>query len=473
MFGKRWIWEDLPIFGISDNSQKIKPGYLFIAEKGEKKDGIDFLDEAIKNGAVAVLSYKDIDGAVPVVVSGDILGEKAEIAKRFYQGENQTYKLIGVTGTNGKTTVTHLIKEILEKSGKKVGLIGTNGVFFGNVLVKTDQSTPTTPNSLELWKIIGKLSELGAEYIVMEVSSHALCLGRVLGCRFSVGVFTNLTRDHLDFHKTMEEYGEAKKKLFEMSDAAVINIDDWVGATIYGNFKNPKISVGFSDATISAGAMEFSDEGLSFLLESDEKTYSVKTPLVGKFNVYNILLALGTAKFLGVEVGDSVRFLENISPIKGRMEKVENTLDFSVYIDYAHTPDGLEKVIHSLKGFSKGRVIVVFGCGGERDRKKRAIMGEISGKYADFTIITSDNPRGENPMRIIEDIYEGMIKTKGRHCIIPDRRSAIEFSLAFAKTGDTLLIAGKGQEEYQIIGVKKLPFDEREIVRQFISKIKG
>ncbi len=431
------------------------------------------MDEAIKNGAVAVLSYKDIDASVPVVVSKDILGEKAEIAKRFYQGENQTYKLIGVTGTNGKTTVTHLIKEILEKSGKKVGLIGTNGVFYDGAPIDVDQSTPTTPNSLELWRIIGSLCELGAEYIVMEVSSHALCLGRVLGCRFSVGVFTNLTRDHLDFHKTMEEYGRAKEKLFDISDSAVINIDDWVGATIFNRFKKPKISVGFSDATLSAGTMEFTDSDLGFILEYKGERFRVSAPLVGKFNVYNILLSLGATALLGVGVEDAILSLKKLSPIKGRMEKVEDTLDFSVYIDYAHTPDGLEKAIHTLKGIAKGRVIAVFGCGGERDRKKRAIMGEISGKYSDFTIITSDNPRGENPMMIIEDIYEGMKKTKGRHCIIPDRREAIDFSLRLARSNDIVLIAGKGQEDYQIIGREKFPFDEREIVRESIRKIKG
>ena len=446
---------------------------MFVARKGEKKDGCDFLFEAIKNGAVAVVSYKSVEAGVPVLVYEDIETIIPVIAKKFYLAKNQTYKLIGVTGTNGKTTVTHLIKEILEKSGKKVGLIGTNGVFYEGVSIEFDQSTPTTPTSLELWQIIGNLIQMGAEFIVMEVSSHALSLGRVLGCRFSVGVFTNLTRDHLDFHKTMEEYGRAKEKLFAMSDSAVINIDDWVGTTIYSKLKMPKISVGFNEADLLATAMEFSDSRLAFNLESGDKKYRVSAPLVGKFNIYNILLAIGTATMLGIEINDAISAIETILPIKGRMQRLDDTLNFSVYIDYAHTPDGLEKVIHTLKGISKGRVITVFGCGGERDREKRAIMGEISGRYSDYTVITSDNPRGENPLDIIEDILVGIKKTTGRYSVIPDRREAIDYSLNFARRDDIVLIAGKGQENYQIIGDKKFPFDEAEIVRKSILKIKG
>lgn len=473
MFGIQWIWKDTEISGISDDSRKIKSGYLFIAEKGEKNDGIDFVDEAVKNGAVAVLSYKEVRALVPVIVEPDMNNRKAELFKKFYLDKNQQYKLIGVTGTNGKTTVTHLIKEILQKSGKRVGIIGTNGVFFGKEELINERSTPTTPKSLELWQIIGKLCKMGAEYIVMEVSSHGLTLERVLGCRFLVGVFTNLSRDHLDFHKTMEEYGEAKKKLFEISDKAVINIDDWVGTTIYSHLKKPKISVGFSEADLSAGAMDFSKNGLEFALEYKDKNYKVNAPLVGKFNVYNLLLAIGASSFCGVKIEDAVGILGTISPIRGRMEKIDNPLNFNIYIDYAHTPDGLEKVIHTLKGIARGRVITVFGCGGNRDREKRAIMGEISGKYSDITIITSDNPRGEKAIKIIEDIQDGIKKTEGCYYIIPDRREAIDFSLRLLKPDDTLLIAGKGQEDYQIIGDKKLPFNEREIISESISKIKG
>ena len=419
------------------------------------------------------MAYKDVKASVPVLVYEDILSQIPAIAQKFYLGENQIYKLIGVTGTNGKTTVTHLIKEILKKSGKKVGLIGTNGIFFDGMPVSFEQSTPTTPNSLELWQIIGKLTRMGAEFVVMEVSSHALSLGRVLGCRFSVGVFTNLTRDHLDFHKTMEEYGRAKEKLFEMSDSAVINIDDWVGTTIYSKLKKPKISVGFNEADLLATAMTFSDSRLEFNLESGDKKYRVSAPLVGKFNVYNILLAIGTTTMLGIKIEDAVSAVKEILPIKGRMQKLQNTLNFSVFIDYAHTPDGLEQVIHTLKGIAKARVITVFGCGGERDREKRAIMGEISGRYSDYTVITSDNPRGENPLDIIEDILVGIKKTTGRYSVIPDRREAIDYSLNFARKDDIVLIAGKGQENYQIIGDEKFPFDEAEIVRKSILKIKG
>lgn len=434
---------------------------------------MDFLDEAIKNGAIAVMSYRDRKCSVPVLVVEDLVNAEAKIARRFYLQKNQNFRLIGVTGTNGKTTVTHLIKEILESVGEKVGLIGTNGVFYEGLPVEVDQSTPTTPNALQLWQIIGKLTQMGAKYIVMEVSSHALSLGRVLGCRFSVGVFTNLTRDHLDFHKTMEGYERAKAKLFEMSDSAVINIDDWVGTKIFNGFKKSKISVGFSDADLSVGAMEFSESGLEFLVEYEGKRYDIKAPLVGKFNIYNILLGIGTAKILGIDIKDSIHAIGGISPIKGRMERVEDTLNFSVYIDYAHTPDGLEQVIHTLKGIAKGRVITVFGCGGERDREKRAIMGEISGRYSDYTVITSDNPRGENPLDIIEEIRQGVKRTKGRYSVIPDRREAIDYALRFAGKNDIVLIAGKGQEDYQIIGDKKSPFDERKIIRESILKIKG
>lgn len=471
MFGELWKWDDVEIEGVSDNSQRIKPGYVFICMKGSSQDGCRFAEEAVKNGALAIVSYKNMELAVPVIESTDMKTTTAFLAKRFYFSKEKNFKLIGVTGTNGKTTVTHLINDILKSCGKKAGVIGTNGIFINGRKKELYKNTPTTPNALELWQIFAAMAEENVEFVVMEVSSHALSLGRVLGCEFDVGVFTNLTRDHLDFHNNMEEYKKAKEKLFEMSQSAVINIDDMAGAGIYGNVKCPKLSVGMNDADLSVHALSMNDGGSEFKIEYKEKFEDVSLKLPGRFNVYNALSAAGACVAAGIDFSDAAKGLNAARPVKGRMEKIPTNKDFSIIIDYAHSPDGLEKLIHTVKGFAKGRVITLFGCGGDRDKTKRPIMGEIAGRYSDYTVITSDNPRTENPFTIIGDIFEGIKDTKGEFCIVPDRKMAIAHAISIAQKGDVILLAGKGQEDYQIIGKEKIHFDEREIVEELIKNL--
>ncbi len=469
MFGKQWIWKDVDITGVSDNSQRIRQGEVFVCRGGSKNDGRAYAEDAVKKGAAAVVSYMDMELCVPVLCTEDIQKTAAELSEKFYLPDGRSFGLIGVTGTNGKTTVTHIIKDILESRGKRVGLIGTNGVFVNGERAKLYTSTPTTPGAVELWRIFAAMERVKTDFVVMEVSSHALALGRVLGCEFDVGVFTNLTRDHLDFHKTMKEYADAKRKLFEISKKAVINIDDMTGRTIYSGFCGEKLSVGADDADITWAALSMKENGSDFLAQYHGKSVPVRLSLPGKFNVYNALSAAGACVLLGIDFSAAAEGLAFAKPVKGRMEKVTGGYGFTVIIDYAHTPDGLEKIIHTAKGFARGRVITLFGCGGDRDRTKRAVMGGISGKFSDYTVITSDNPRTEEPFCVIADIYEGIKDTKGEYCIIPDRKMAIGHALSIAREGDVVLLAGKGQEDYQIIGNEKIHFDEREIVDEYMK----
>jgi len=473
LFGELWIWNDIEITGISDDSRRIKPGYAFIALKGNEKDGYDYISDAVEKGASVILSYKNAQAAVPVIEAENIREMVARTAKKFYFSDEKKFKLIGVTGTNGKTTVTHIVKDILESCGKTVGIIGTNGIFIRGERKDLYKNTPTTPNAPELWQMFDVMVKSGIEYIVMEVSSHALSLDRVYGCEFDVGVFTNLTREHLDFHETMEEYRRAKEKLFGISKIGVINIDDIAGTKIYSNIKGKKVSVGFDDADFTIHALSVKEAMSEFMIEHDNEIEKTTLSLPGKFNVYNALLSVACCVGVGIDFKEAVKGLKNVKPVKGRMEKVPLEEEFSVIIDYAHSPDGLEKVIHTLKGCARGRVITLFGCGGDRDRSKRALMGEISGRFSDFTVITSDNPRTENPFLIIEDIVEGIKKTRGRFTVIIDRKKAIEYALSIADKGDMVLLAGKGQEDYQIIGREKIPFDEAGIVREYSHRKKN
>ncbi len=437
-----------------------------------KDEGTGYLyaKEAVEKGAIAIAADKDMPVSVPVIVFDDMELAMAELAKSFYLPKEKNFRLIGVTGTNGKTTVTHLIKDILENCGESVGVVGTNGIFLKGRESGLYKSTPTTPNALELWQIFAAMENEGIENVVMEVSSHALSQKRVYGCSFDVGVFTNLSRDHLDFHKTMSEYRRAKRELFNLTKKAVINIDDEAGTWIYSDTKCEKLSIGFFEADLFVYAPKMTEDGSEFGLKYKDKNAWVNFNLPGRFNIYNALSASGACVLLGKSLDEISKGLKAAKPVLGRMETVDLKTDFSVIIDYAHTPDGLEKIIHTVKGYAKGRVITLFGCGGDRDKTKRPVMGEISGKYSDITIITSDNPRTEDPMEIIEDIYKGIKKTRGKFVIIPDRKMAIEHTIDIAKTGDVILLAGKGQEEYQITGKEKTYFNEREIVKEYIKK---
>lgn len=467
LFKEVWKDENVDIKGIEIDSRKVREGYVFICIAGMEADGHDFAASAAANGAAAIVSQKPLDIDVPVIEVKDTLAEMAVLASRFYGAPEKKFKLVGITGTNGKTTVSYLIKQILESTGKKVGIIGTNDILVGNEPVGIKSSTPTTPNSLELHQIFAKMLKMGAEYVVMEVSSHALELHRVDGLHYDVAVFTNLTQDHLDYHKTMGNYFAAKKKLFDISDAGIVNCDDEYGAKLIGNIPCRTISVGTGVADFSADNIEIDAKGVRFNVGVKGEKYAVSLGISGMFSVYNALCAMAAAYQLGIDINAVCRGLKAASGVKGRLELVPTNTDYSVIIDYAHTPDGLENVLNAVNAFKKGKCIAVFGCGGDRDSTKRPIMGEIGTRLADLAIITSDNPRTENPDKIVADVAAGV--KIGDYKIIVNRREAIKYALSIAGKDDIVLLAGKGQETYQIIGKEKRHFDEREIVNEILK----
>ena len=468
LFGDKWQGDDIEITGITIDSRKAEQGYVFICIRGMESDGHDFAAAAAENGAAVIVAEHETNASLPTVIYDDTRIAMAELAAKFYGEPEKKLKLVGITGTNGKTTVSYLIKKILETAGKKVGVIGTNEILVGSDDVGIKSSTPTTPNSLELHQIFAKMLEMDAEYVVMEVSSHALDLHRVYGLCYDAGVFTNLTRDHLDYHKTMENYYLAKKKLFDISKIGIINADDDYGARLLREVPCDKISVGTGDCALKASDIEIDASGVSFTAEYDGGKYPVRLSISGMFSVYNAICAMGAALSLGIDMQTIIAGLGQEKGVKGRLERVPVDTDYSIIIDYAHTPDGLENVLNAVNSFKKGRCIAVFGCGGDRDRTKRPIMGEIGTRLADLAIITSDNPRTEDPERIVADVVAGV--KQGNYKVIVNRREAIGYALSVAEKDDIVLLLGKGQETYQIIGKEKTHFDEREVVREFLEQ---
>ena len=473
LLGKEWLkdHDDIKLTGIAYDSRNIMPGNVFVCIKGFETDGHKFAASAAKNGAALIVAEDEIDVDVPVWYVKDSRKTIAEMACKYYDNPSKKFKLIGVTGTNGKTTITYLIKSIIETAGMRIGVIGTNQNIIGDKVLVTQSTTPTTPNALELQQLFSEMADSDAECVVMEVSSHALDLDRVHGCHFNVGVFTNLTRDHLDFHKTMENYLAAKSKLFDISDSGVVNFDDDGGKKIAANAPCGILKVGLGDGCdLTAKNISITARGTDFDVEYEGKTYPVHIAIPGKFSVYNAICAFGAAILMGIDIPTIIEGLKNATGVMGRVEVVPTDTDYTVIIDYAHTPDGLENIISTVKDFAKGRVITLFGCGGDRDNTKRAIMGEIAGKLSDFSIITSDNPRTEDPVKIVNQIEEGMKKTDGEYTVIVDRREAIAWALDNAKKDDVIILAGKGQETYQIIGKEKFDFDERVVVYKHLNK---
>ncbi len=473
LFGDKWNagLEDIDITGVAYDSRGVSAGNVFVCMKGFETDGHKYAKSAEENGAALIVAEDKIDVGVPVIYVENSRIAVAELACKFYNNPSANFRLVGVTGTNGKTTITYLIKSILETAGKRVGVIGTNQNIIGDKVLVTQSTTPTTPNALELQKLFAEMAESDAEYVVMEVSSHALELERVHGCQFDVGVFTNLTQDHLDFHKTMENYRNAKAKLFDMCDKGVINCDDADGRIIAEGAKCEVLKIGLeSDAELMAKDIEITARGVDFTIVFEGAQYKAHLAIPGKFSVYNALCAAGAALQLGMDMDTVIKGLANAKGVIGRVEVVPTNTDYTVLIDYAHSPDGLENIISTVKEFAKGRVITLFGCGGDRDSTKRPIMGEIAGKLSDYSIITSDNPRTEDPKAIIDMIEEGMKRTDGKYTVITDRREAIGYALKFAKKDDVIILAGKGQETYQIIGKEKRDFDERVVVWSFLNK---
>lgn len=461
--------DKVEITGIAFDSGAVKPGSLFVCIKGFKTDGHKYAESAVASGAAAIIAERDLSSlGVACVIVKNSRKALADASAEFYGHPYTKFKLIGITGTNGKTTTTYLVKSVLESMGKKVGLIGTNQNMMGNEIIP---SRHTTPDSLELMQLFALMAEKKTEYVVMEVSSHSLALDRVTACRFDVAAFTNITQDHLDFHNTMEEYLEAKSKLFEISETGAVNSDDKACKYILDNSKcKSMLTYGIeNDSDLRASDIRLSKSGVAFNLRYEGKIYDVMLKIPGEFSVYNALTALACLIMADVPAGTAAEKLSGAAGVKGRAEIVETGQDFGVIIDYAHTPDGLYNIISTIRGFAEKRIITVFGCGGDRDRSKRREMGKIASEMSDLAVVTSDNPRSENPETIIEEVLEGVKDGGGEYVVVPNRFSAIEYALDHAEKDDIILLAGKGHETYQILADRTIVFDEREIVHKLLG----
>lgn len=458
------------ITGVTASSNEVKSGCAFVCIKGLRFDGHSFAETAIKSGAAVVVTERDLGIKNQVVVS-DTRAAFAEMSANWFHNPAKKMKLIGVTGTNGKTSTSYMIKSILEKAGYKVGLIGTIQNMIGNEVFDAER---TTPDPYAVNELFNKMYENGCQYVVMEVSSHALHQKRVYKLPFAAGLFTNLTQDHLDYHETMEEYAKAKALLFEMCDISVVNIDDDFANTMLSSAKNKKItySLNNNNADYYTNNIKFKPESVNYnILGKDELGINLK--IGGKFSVYNSMLAAVCTLQLGIDKETVFSAINEIQGVKGRAEPVENDFGFSIIIDYAHTPDGLKNILATFKECEKNSLTVLFGCGGDRDKTKRPLMAQVAAEYADKLIITSDNPRSEEPMDIINDILMGVDTTKNDVTVIENRVEAINYAVETAQKGDIVVLAGKGHETYQILKDKTIELDERKVVIQALNKRKG
>lgn len=456
--------EDVSIRAITYDSRKVVPGSLFVAVRGYNTDGHKYIDKAIEMGAAAILAEEDGGWDVPTAVCPDTRRGLAEVGAQFYGNPAEKLKIIGVTGTNGKTTTTYLIKQVLDLLGYKTGLIGTNQNIIGDRAVPAAR---TTPESLDLQEMLHDMVEAGVSYVIMEVSSHSLALSRTHGIHFHEAVFTNLTQDHLDFHETMENYMECKALLFSQARHGVINIDDAYGAEILKRAKCPVMTYGVENkADILGENIRLSERGVIVSTALGDMQYEIRLGIPGMFSVYNALSATAACLGMGIPMEDILKGLVLAKGVKGRAEVVQIPAPYTVLIDYAHTPDGLENIIKTVRGFAKNRVITLFGCGGDRDKTKRPIMGEIAASLSDRVVVTSDNPRTENPAEIILDIEKGMTAYKDKYDVVENRREAIRYAMEIAREGDVIILAGKGHETYQILKDETIDFDERAIVKE-------
>ena len=477
------ISDDFEVKGISCNSKHILDNFVFVAVKGTHADGHNFIEEAIEKGAKAVVAHrghpsqvclpgrgKSVPKSVSVILVEDTRKALASLAGEFYGNPSKKVKVIGITGTNGKTTVSYLVEALLKEAGFTPAVLGTINYRFKD---REIPSWNTTPGVVELQAMLAEMSETGVDYAVMEVSSHALDQSRTEGINFHSAIFTNLTQDHLDYHGTIDNYFAVKALLFRHLSPqafAVINTDDEYGLRLKGLTPAKVITYGIKkDAFVTAKNIKFDMTHTEFTLELDKKLFDFKTPLIGRHNVYNALAALawGVAAGLDFKVLESA--IKKFGFVPGRLERINVNGSFNVFVDYAHTEDALYNVIVTLRELSQGRLIVVFGCGGERDRTKRPKMGKVVSELADYSIITSDNPRSEPPESIVEDIKTGI--NKDNCCVVLDRREAIKRALSLAKPGDTVLLAGKGHENYQVLKDKILHFDDREVVRECLKSM--
>ncbi|WP_138202580.1 UDP-N-acetylmuramoyl-L-alanyl-D-glutamate--2,6-diaminopimelate ligase [Haloimpatiens lingqiaonensis] len=463
--------DDLEINSIQYDSRKIQKGDVFFCIKGFNVDGHKFISSALQKGASAIVCEEyveeTIDNATVIKVED---GRKALAlcSANFYGRPAEKMKIIGITGTNGKTTSAFMIKSILEEAGYKVGLIGTIANYIGNEKLHSER---TTPESLELHELFKKMVDKGVHYCVMEVSSHSLSLNRVYGVKFCQGIFTNLTQDHLDFHKTFENYYGAKLELFKNSANAIVNIDDSYGEKILSDVNNRKLTYGIhKNADIKAEHIEIHPRGAQFKILYGDIYENIDLQIPGNYNVYNALGSAAACLNEGIDINKVIKGLNKVQ-VPGRCEIVtkQYNLGFDVIVDYAHTPDGLQNILETAREFTKGRLISVFGCGGDRDKTKRPIMGEIGAGLSDVAIITSDNPRTEDPDKIIEDIVRGI--TKENYIVIADRREGIKKAMEIAKKGDVIVVAGKGHEDYQVLKNETIHFDEREVIAEIVKEL--
>lgn len=456
------------ISGLCADSRNVKKGDLFICYAGLKSDSHEYANEAVKNGAAAIICERELNVNVPQVVVKSGREEIAPLARRFYGFADKKLKLVAVTGTNGKTTTTYMLDNIFKAAGKSVGVIGTLGISYGDVFIVPEL---TTPDPIYLHSVLADMANCGVEYVFMEASAHALHFGKLDGLNFEVGIFTNCTQDHLDFFGNMRDYFESKKLLFKNNKCkyCVINSDDEYGRELLGEVKSP-ISFGLKNpADVFAIDIEERINGNSFVINLFDELYDFGIGLPALHNVYNALGAAAAAKLLGIKTEDIAKGLKELKTVSGRLERVALFNGADIFVDFAHTPDGLEKSLQSLKRLCKGRLICLFGCGGNRDKTKRPLMGEIAAKYADFCVVTSDNPRFEDPYDIISQIEAG-IKNVGRpYVTITERETATSYAISLLSEGDILLVAGKGGEYYQeIMGIKH-SYNDNEVIKRLIS----
>ncbi len=463
---------------IEYDSRRVIKGDLFVAIRGQRADGRpfdghDYVQSAVGRGAQAVVLERDMEVMAPRVVVPDSRKAMARLASRFYGDPAEQLKIVGITGTNGKTTVSYLIRALFEQAGFRTGLIGTLGYLVGTERL---DAPFTTPESVELHRTFLDMVRAGQEAVVMEVSSHALALDRVFGVPFAGAVFTNLSRDHLDFHRTQEAYLSAKARLFEELDAhswAVINADDPAGRTLMERAQASVLTYGLSDeAQVHPTVQRLTARGIDLTVDTPDGAFELSMKLRGRFNVYNALAALATGVACGLDRAVIQEGIGSVEGVPGRFEAVDAGQDFLVLVDYAHTPDALERVLDAARELTERRLIVVFGCGGDRDRGKRPEMGAVADRLTDFSVVTSDNSRTEDPDVIIRQIVAGM-SPNGARTVIADRRRAIEKALQEAQSGDVVVIAGKGHEAVQILGTRRIPFDDREVVRELLQSVQG
>ncbi len=469
------------VSGLEYDSRRIQPDNMFVAISGLVEDGSKFIEDALARGARTIVSelpagisnFNNSGEAVTQLQVESARTALAQFSNEFYGCPSEKLSVIGITGSNGKTTTSYLLEAIFNTAGKATGVLGTINYRYGG---KTFPSTFTTPESSDLNRMLAEMVDEKVEHCLLEISSHALVLKRAFGLNFEVAVFTNLTRDHLDFHETMEQYKNAKKLLFRNNNVkkAVINIDDSAGKEIFDELSVERLSTGLiSPADISAENIQLSDKGTSFDLKTPWGALSLEISLLGLHNVHNLLTATAVALLQGIDLETIGKGIQSLKNVPGRFESVDLGQAYAVIVDYAHTDDALSKALCAARAVTKNRLILVFGCGGDRDRGKRKLMGQVAFELSDFAIVTSDNPRKEDPNRIIEDILHGLpekVQENHDYEICVDRKSAIFKAIGLAEAGDLILIAGKGHEDYQIIGSEKKHFDDRKIAAQAIRE---